>query len=101
MPRGSKTKYSSKQKRQAEHIEDSYEKRGVPKRVAAKRAWQTVNKQTGGGEKAGGGRRAAASAKKAARSESGRRAARSRQVGSARVQSKPTRRKASSSARSR
>jgi len=48
MPRGSKDKYTDKQKRQAEHIEESYEDRGMPKRVAEKRAWQTVNKQSGG-----------------------------------------------------
>jgi plasmid stabilization system protein ParE len=53
MPQGSKSKYTDKQRRQADHIEESYEKRGTSKRVAAKRAWQTVNKQTGGGEKAG------------------------------------------------
>jgi plasmid stabilization system protein ParE len=99
MPRGSKAKYTSKQKRQAEHIEESYEKRGAPKRVAEKRAWQTVNKQTGGGEKSGGGKKATGKAKKAARKESGRRAARSRKVGSARVQKTPTRHKASTSTR--
>jgi len=97
MPRGSKTKYTSKQKRQAEHIEKSYEKRGTSKRVAEKRAWQTVNKQSGGGEKSGGGRRASTRAKKAARKESGQRAARSRKVGSSRVQKTPTRHRASSS----
>jgi plasmid stabilization system protein ParE len=97
MPRGSKSKYTDKQKRKAEHIEKSYEKRGTPKSVAEKRAWQTVNKQSGGGEKAGGGRRVGARAKKTARKESGQRAARSRKVGSSRVQKTPTRRKASSS----
>lgn len=96
MPRGSKSKYSGKQKRKAEHIEKSYEKRGVSKKTAAKRAWQTVNKQSGGGEKSGGGRKTSAGAKKAARKESGRRAARSRKVGSRRVQKRPTRKKASS-----
>lgn len=97
MPRGSKAKYSNKQKRKAEHIEESYEKRGVAKGTAAKRAWQTVNKQSGGGEKSGGGRKASSGAKSAARKESGQRAARSRKVGSSRVQKTPTRRKASSS----
>jgi plasmid stabilization system protein ParE len=95
MPIGSKAKYSDKQKRQAEHIEESYEKRGAPKGVAEKRAWQTVNKQTGGGEKSGGGRKTSATAKKAARKESGQRAAKSRKVGSSRVQKTPTRHKAS------
>jgi len=98
MPRGSKTKYSDKQKRQAEHIEKSYEQRGTSPRTAAKRAWQTVNKQSGGGEKSGGGRRAASHAKRAARKESGRRAALSRKLGSRRVQKWPTRHRASSSA---
>jgi len=48
MARGSKTSYSSKQKRQADHIEKSYEKRGVSKDEAKERAWRTVNKETGG-----------------------------------------------------
>ena len=97
MPRGSKSKYTSKQKRQAEHIEKSYEKRGVKKKTAERRAWQTVNKQTGGGEKSGGGRKASSKAKKSARQESGRRAAASRKKGSRKVQKTPTRHKASSS----
>lgn len=54
MPRGDKSKYSSKQKRQAEHIEEGYEKRGVGEDEAERRAWATVNKMTGGGKKAGG-----------------------------------------------
>jgi hypothetical protein len=48
MPRGSKAAYSSKQRREARHIEESYEKRGVSSKEAARRAWATVNKQTGG-----------------------------------------------------
>jgi plasmid stabilization system protein ParE len=56
MPRGSKEKYTSKQKRQAEHIEEGYEHRGVPAREAVRRAWATVNKETGGGKKSGSGR---------------------------------------------
>jgi hypothetical protein len=99
MPRGSKTKYTEKQKRQAEHIEKSYEQRGASKEEAEKRAWQTINKQSGGGEKSGSGRIATARAKQAARKESGRRAARSRKIGSSRVQRTPTRHKASSSVR--
>jgi plasmid stabilization system protein ParE len=99
MPRGSKSKYTDKQKRQAEHIEESYEKRGKSRKVAAQRAWQTVNKQTGGGEKSGGGRKATSSGKKAARKESGRRAAASRKQGSRKTQSHPTRHKASASAK--
>jgi hypothetical protein len=99
MARGSKAKYTDKQKRQAEHIEESYEDRGYSKETAEKRAWQTVNKQSGGGEKSGGGRKASAKAKKSARQESGRRAAKSRKVGSKKTQKTPTRHKASSAKR--
>lgn len=56
MPRGDKSSYTDKQKRQAEHIEKAYEARGVPKDVAEGRAWATVNKETGGGKKSGSGR---------------------------------------------
>jgi len=55
MPRGDKRHYTEKQKRQAEHIEEGYESRGVPEREAERRAWATVNKVHGGGEKPGGG----------------------------------------------
>jgi plasmid stabilization system protein ParE len=55
MPRGDKSKYTNKEKRQAEHIEEGYEKRGVPTNEAERRAWATVNKVHGGGEKPGGG----------------------------------------------
>ena len=51
MPQGDKTSYTTKQKRQAAHIEKSYEKKGVSERTAEKRAWATVNKQDGGGKK--------------------------------------------------
>ena len=54
MPRGDKGKYTDKQKRQAEHIEEGYEERGVSEEEAEKRAWATVNKMTGGGKKPGG-----------------------------------------------
>lgn len=54
MPQGDKSKYTDKQKRQAEHIEEGYEKRGVPEEEAEARAWATVNKQDGGGKKPGG-----------------------------------------------
>jgi plasmid stabilization system protein ParE len=53
MPRGDKSKYTDKQKRQAEHIAEGYEDRGVPEKVAESRAWATVNKETGGGNKSG------------------------------------------------
>lgn len=56
MPRGDKSSYTGKQKRKAEHIEEGYEKRGVPAKEAAKRAWATVNKESGGGKKSGSGR---------------------------------------------
>ena len=96
MPRGDKSAYSNKQKRQAEHIEEGYEKRGTPAREAKRRAWATVNKTSHGGEKPGGGGygrgkdtssyhkgdklggRAAASRPASARSASARKAARTR-----------------------
>jgi hypothetical protein len=56
MPRGDKSAYTSKQKRKAEHIEEGYEKRGVGHREAERRAWATVNKESGGGRKSGSGR---------------------------------------------
>ena len=56
MPRGDKGSYTDKQKRQAEHIEEGYEKKGVSKKEAEARAWATVNKETGGGKKSGSGR---------------------------------------------
>jgi plasmid stabilization system protein ParE len=95
MPRGDKSSYSSKQKRKAEHIEEGYEKRGVGKRESERRAWATVNKESGGGRKSGSGRgkkethtaskrggrigsKAAASRPTAARSASARKAAATR-----------------------
>jgi plasmid stabilization system protein ParE len=54
MPQGDKSKYTDKQKREAEHIEAGYENRGVPEDDAARRAWATVNKTTHGGKKPGG-----------------------------------------------
>lgn len=56
MPRGDKSSYTEKQKRKAEHIEKGYEKRGVSKDEAESRAWATVNKESGGGNKSGSGR---------------------------------------------
>jgi len=56
MPRGDKSSYSNKQKRQAEHIEEGYERRGTSKKEAERRAWATVNKMTGGGKRSGSGR---------------------------------------------
>lgn len=80
MPRGSKAKYTSEQKRKAAHIEDSYEQQGLPKDEAEARAWATVNKQSGGGEKAGGsGQRKAPTKKTQDRKDSARRAVASRE----------------------
>jgi plasmid stabilization system protein ParE len=56
MPRGDKSKYTDKQKRQAEHIAEGYEDKGVSKKEAKSRAWATVNEETGGGKKSGSGR---------------------------------------------
>lgn len=57
MPRGEKDKYTDKQKRQAEHIEESYKEKGVSTEKAEEIAWSTVNKQDGGGKKSGSGRK--------------------------------------------
>jgi hypothetical protein len=95
MPRGNKSKYTNKQKRKAAHIEEGYEKRGVPEDEAERRAWATVNKESGGGNKSGSGRgvrdthvaarkggrlggQASASRPRAARSASARKAAATR-----------------------
>jgi hypothetical protein len=56
MPRGDKSKYTDKQKRKAEHIEEGYKERGLPRKEAERRAWATVNKESGGGNKSGSGR---------------------------------------------
>ncbi|HEY0314695.1 MAG TPA: plasmid stabilization protein [Sphingomonas sp.] len=56
MPRGDKSAYTDKQKRKAEHIEEGYEDRGVSHEEAERRAWATVNKESGGGNKSGSGR---------------------------------------------
>jgi plasmid stabilization system protein ParE len=56
MPRGDKSKYTDKQERQADHIAEGYEKRGVSKQEAESRAWATVNKESGGGKQSGSGR---------------------------------------------
>jgi hypothetical protein len=56
MARGDKSKYTEKQKRQAEHIEEQYKEDGMPEDEAERRAWATVNKTSGGGKKTGSGR---------------------------------------------
>src|SRR5438309_3110406 len=92
MARGSKASYSSKQKRKAHHIEEGYEKRGTSKKEAQRRAWATVNKESGGGKKSGsgrgkaenrsastkGGRKGSASQSHATRVAAGKKAARTR-----------------------
>ena len=80
MARGSKDKYTDKQKRRAEHIEQAYENKGVPQDEAEARAWATVNKQSGGGNRTGGsGQQKSNDAKRVSREGSARRAAASRQ----------------------
>jgi hypothetical protein len=98
MPRGDKSTYTSKQKRKAAHIEEGYRAKGLSEDEAEKRAWATVNKESGGGNKSGSGRgvkdtkvssrkggklggRAAASRPAAARSASARKAAATRKRG--------------------
>jgi plasmid stabilization system protein ParE len=56
MPRGDKSAYTDKQRRQADHIAEGYEDRGVPEKEAERRAWATVNKESGGGKQSGSGR---------------------------------------------
>jgi plasmid stabilization system protein ParE len=56
MPQGDKSAYTDKQKRQAGHIEEGYKERGVSEDEAERRAWATVNKESGGGKKSGSGR---------------------------------------------
>ncbi|GFM53556.1 Rho termination factor N-terminal domain-containing protein [Pseudomonas capsici] len=79
MPTSNKDLYTAKQKRKAARIEESYEQKGVPKDEAQARAWATVNKQSGGGERKGGsGTRTSARAKTEARQDSAKRAAETR-----------------------
>jgi hypothetical protein len=56
MPKGDKSSYTGKQKRQAAHAEEGYERKGVSRKTAQARAWATVNKSSGGGKKKGSGR---------------------------------------------
>jgi len=44
------------QKRKAEHSAEGYEDRGVSEKEAERRAWATVNAESGGGKKSGSGR---------------------------------------------
>lgn len=79
MPRGDKSSYTPAQKRKARHIEESYESRGLDTKEAEARAWATVNKQSGGGERSGSGRKTAAAVKARARKSSAKRAVATRQ----------------------
>jgi plasmid stabilization system protein ParE len=79
MPAANKDKYTEKQKRKAEHIEEGYEDKGVARGEAEARAWATVNKQSGGGERKGGsGTKTSTAAKTGARKDSAKRAAATR-----------------------
>ncbi|MEN1836322.1 Rho termination factor N-terminal domain-containing protein [Pseudomonas lijiangensis] len=79
MPTSNKDLYTAKQKRKAARIEESYEQKGVPQDEAQARAWATVNKQSGGGERKGGsGTHTSAKAKTEARQDSAKRAAETR-----------------------
>jgi plasmid stabilization system protein ParE len=103
MPRGAKSKYTDKQERKAEHIEEGYRKKGVSEKEAERRAWATVNKDDGGGKKPGGSGRgkeaghpaakkggaAAAGRSAAARSASAKKAAATRKRNAARASVEP------------
>ena len=56
MPQGDKSSYTDKQKRKAQHIEEGYMEIGVSRDEAERRAWATVNADSGGGNKSGSGR---------------------------------------------
>lgn len=81
MPKGDKSSYTNKQKRQAEHIEESAKKEGRSSKTAKRIAWATVNKQSGGGEKSGSGKTTSKAAKKAGRKSTAKSAAKSRKTG--------------------
>lgn len=71
MPQGDQSASTSKQKRQARHIEAGYEKRGLSTKEAARRARATVNKESGGGKKKGSGRKRFATRASAKRTSTG------------------------------
>lgn len=96
MPKGDKSTYTDKQKREAEHIEKGYQDRGVGRDEAERRAWATVNKQSGGGNKSGSGRGKAqnhAPARKGGRAGGAASAARSHEERSASAKKAATTRK--------
>jgi plasmid stabilization system protein ParE len=83
MPRGDKSSYTNKQRRQAEHIEESYKDRGASPEEAERRAWATVNKETGGGKRKKAAKKSSAkSPKSAAKKTSGRKKATGRKKAS-------------------
>ena len=92
MPRGDKSKYSSRQQRKAEHIEEGYEKRGVASKEAARRAWATVNKQEGGGKRGGSASKRGSSTSSKGRSSSSGKKSTSRSRASTRAKSSSSRR---------
>lgn len=75
---GSKEKYTKEQKRKAEHIEASYEAKGISHKKAEQIAWATVNKQSGGGELSGSGTTTSERKKEIARKDSAQQAAKTR-----------------------
>lgn len=83
MASGSKEKYTDTQKRKAEHIEKSYEEKGVSPKKAEEIAWATVNKHSGGGERSGSGSTTPEPEKQAARKDSAQKAAQTRKEKSA------------------
>jgi plasmid stabilization system protein ParE len=102
MPQGDKSAYTDRQKRKAEHIEEGYEKRGVSRREAARRAWATVNKEEGGGKKSGSGRgKKGTKRSKASRSAAARKGAATRRRKSTRKSAGASRSLKSTSSRSR
>ncbi|RKG87040.1 transcriptional regulator [Corallococcus terminator] len=97
MARGSKAKYSDKQKRMAEHIEEGYEDKGAGEKTAEARAWATVNKLTGGGMKGGSGSKAKVARSRPAARKNARKAGRiggKRRAAAAKKTSTSSRRKA-------
>jgi hypothetical protein len=69
MPRGSKSAYTSKQRRQAHHIEESEQERGMSSKRAAQIGYATVNKQDGGGKAGGSGRKSSSTSSRSSSSK--------------------------------
>ena len=90
MARGSKSSYSSKQKRQAADIEKSYKKRGVSTKTAEARAWATVNKQTGGAAKKKSASKKSASKKSPAKKATARKSSGRKKTAARKTASKKT-----------